>query len=143
MGTRGSGVGAEVPSPPPDSEGDYTPDRDHVGFIDPLGVLKGSNKKSNLRSQSSGNCAKEIDRDVCDYKERSETEGKASSGNVSSQDFKNQKENAKNEVQNVEIKQEMLPDPLNATLIPSTATKPAPKRGPRKAAKMNEKRKWL
>ena len=145
MGTRGSGVGAEAPSPAPDSDGDYTPDGDHVGFIDPLGVLKNSRKKSSVRPVSPENCAKQTERDVCDSKlpvyppecERSETEGKAASPNVSSQDLNGQKDIVNTIIETVQIKEEMVPDPLNVTLIPSTATKPVPKLSPRKSAKIN------
>ena len=37
----------------------------------------------------------------------------------------------------MKVKEEMLPDPLNVTLIPSTATKQAPKLSPWKVAKTN------
>ena len=145
MGTRGSGVGAEAPSPPPDSGGDFTPEGDHVGFIDPLGVLKGSCKKSNIRSVSPEKNAKTSDVDVCDKKvpslppegERSETEGKDASPSLSSQDLNVQQENVISTTEVVKVKEEMLPDPLNVTLIPSTATKQAPKLSPRKVAKTN------
>ena len=145
MGTRGSGVGAEAPSPPPDSDGDFTPEGDHVGFVDPLGVLKGTCKKSIIRSVSPEKSAKTSEDDACDNKvpalppecERSETEGKDASPNVSSQDLNVQQENVISTTEIVKVKEEVLPDPLNVTLIPSTATKQAPKLSPRKVAKTN------
>ena len=145
MGTRGSGVGAEAPSPPPDSDGDFTPEGDHVGFVDPLGVLKGTCKKSNIRFVSPEKSAKTTEVDACDNKvpalppecERSETEGKDASPNLSSQDLNVQQENVISTTEIVKVKEEMLPDPLNVTLIPSTATKQAPKLSPRKVAKTN------
>ena len=145
MGTRGSGVGAEAPSPPPDSDGDFTPEGDHVGFVDPLGVLKGTCKKSIIRSVSPEKSAKTSEDDACDNKvpalppecERSETEGKDASPNLSSQDLNVQQENVISTTEIVKVKEEMLPDPLNVTLIPSTATKQAPKLSPRKVAKTN------
>ena len=145
MGTRGSGVGAEAPSPPPDSDGDFTPEGDPVGFVDPLGVLKGTCKKSIIRSVSPEKSAKTSEDDACDNKvpalppecERSETEGKDASPNLSSQDLNVQQENVISTTEIVKVKEEMLPDPLNVTLIPSTATKQAPKLSPRKVAKTN------
>ena len=145
MGTRGSGVGAEAPSPPPDSDGDFTPVGDPVGFVDPLGVLKGTCKKSIIRSVSPEKSAKTSEDDACDNKvpalppecERSETEGKDASPNLSSQDLNVQQENVISTTEIVKVKEEMLPDPLNVTLIPSTATKQAPKLSPRKVAKTN------
>ena len=145
MGTRGSGVGAEAPSPPPDSDGDFTPEGDHVGFVDPLGVLKGTCKKSIIRSVSPEKSAKTSEDDACDSKvpalppecERSETEGKDASPNLSSQDLNVQQENIISTTEIVKVKEEMLPDPLNVTLIPSTATKQAPKLSPGKVAKTN------
>ena len=145
MGTRGSGVGAEAPSPPPDSDCDFTPDGDHMGFVDPLGVLKGSCKKSIQRAVSPEKCANRSEGDVYDNKEptlppeceRSETEGKDASPNLSSQDLNVQEENVISPSQPLKVKEEMLPDPLNVTLIPSTATKQVPKLSPRKVAKTN------
>ena len=145
MGTRGSGVGAEAPSPPPDSDGDFTPEGDPVGFVDPLRVLKGTCKKSIIRSVSPEKSAKTSEDDACDNKvpalppecERSETEGKDASPNLSSQDLNVQQENVISTTEIVKVKEEMLPDPLNVTLIPSTATKQAPKPSPRKVAKTN------
>ncbi len=144
MGTRGAGVGAEAPSPPPDSDGDFTPDNDHAGFIDPLGVLKGSHhRRCNFQSRSASDHDK-FQMLTTPDDARSETEGKSSDTSEASQDVNNveispcrdREEPTKETVQ--ETEQQMLPDPLNATLLPSTATKQVPKLSPaRKATKLH------
>ena len=108
-------------------------------------MLKGTCKKSIIRSVSPEKSAKTSEDDACDNKvpalppecERSETEGKDASPNLSSQDLNVQQENVISTTEIVKVKEEMLPDPLNVTLIPSTATKQAPKLSPRKVAKTN------
>ena len=141
-------MGAEAPSPPPDSDtSDFSPDSEK--FIDPLGVLKGGPAKrvpasNGSRSQSPAKigvtledvrpeivCATDI---TVLPNGRTETEGSSVVSENELSDLKKRNEEVSPECDKdksvVQSKEELIPDPLNVTLISSTDIKPAPRLSP-------------